>query len=104
MFNSTKNEEAPVPASTPAPAESAPAVAVAPVVVAEPVSAPVPAPVAAAPAAVAAPVVAAVPAGPAVKMELPKTTGTTKGGWNRFAGYNPNDAKNKTKGKERKRY
>jgi hypothetical protein len=34
---------------------------------------------------------------PAVKMELPKTTGTTVGGWNRFAGYNPNAAKNKAK-------
>ncbi len=34
---------------------------------------------------------------PAVKMELPKTTGQTVGGWNRFAGYNPNAAKNKPK-------
>jgi hypothetical protein len=38
---------------------------------------------------------AAAPAAPVVKGELPKTTGTTVGGWNRFAGYNPNDAKNK---------
>jgi len=52
-----------------------------------------PAPVAtAAPAATLAPVSA-----PAVKMELPKTTGQTVGGWNRFAGYNPNAAKNKPK-------
>ena len=34
---------------------------------------------------------------PAVKTELPKTTGQTVGGWNRFAGYNPNAAKNKQK-------
>jgi hypothetical protein len=33
----------------------------------------------------------------AVKTELPKTTGQTVGGWNRFAGYNPNAAKNKPK-------
>lgn len=32
---------------------------------------------------------------PAVNVEMPKTTGKTPGGWNRFAGYNPNDAKNK---------
>jgi hypothetical protein len=30
-------------------------------------------------------------------MELPKTDGHTVGGWNRFAGYNPNAAKNKQK-------
>lgn len=51
-----------------------------------PVAAPVPAPVVA-PAPVAAV--------PAVKMELPKTDGKTVGGWNRFAGYNPNAAKAK---------
>jgi hypothetical protein len=34
-------------------------------------------------------------AAPVVKGELPKTTKSTVGGWNRFAGYNPNDAKNK---------
>ena len=34
-------------------------------------------------------------AAPAAKGELPKTTGTTVGGWNRFAGYNPNEAKHK---------
>ncbi|HXL73999.1 MAG TPA: hypothetical protein VN963_10285 [bacterium] len=33
----------------------------------------------------------------AVKTELPKTNGQTVGGWNRFAGYNPNAAKNKPK-------
>ena len=32
---------------------------------------------------------------PAVNNELPKNTGKTVGGWNRFAGYNPNEAKNK---------
>jgi hypothetical protein len=37
------------------------------------------------------------PGAVAVKMELPKTTGQTVGGWNRFAGYNPNAAKNKPK-------
>jgi len=46
----------------------------------------------AAPAATPAPVPVA-----AAKMELPKTTGQTVGGWNRFAGYNPNAAKNKQK-------
>jgi hypothetical protein len=58
-----------------------------------------PAPAAtAAPAAKAAPAATPAPApGPAFKMELPKTTGQTVGGWNRFAGYNPNAAKNKPK-------
>jgi hypothetical protein len=32
---------------------------------------------------------------PAVKGELPKTTGNTVGGWNRFAGYSRQDAMNK---------
>lgn len=52
--------------------------------------APAPAPVAAAPA-------------PGAKMELPKTTGKTPGGWNRFAGYNPNDAKNRQGGRDKDR-
>jgi hypothetical protein len=30
-------------------------------------------------------------------MEIPKTDKKTVGGWNRFAGYNPNAAKNKQK-------
>ncbi len=54
----------------------------------------------AAPVAALAPVAAAptpAPAAPRVKMELPKTDGNTVGGWNRFAGYNPNAAKNKQK-------
>ncbi len=68
--------------------------------------APAPAPVASTPEVVAAPVstpvATATPApapasAPAVKMELPKTDGKTVGGWNRFAGYNPNAAKNKQK-------
>ena len=48
-----------------------------------------------APAPAAAPAVA--PAAPAVPGEMPKTDGKTPGGWNRFAGYNPNAAKNKQK-------
>ena len=46
----------------------------------------------AAPAATPAPVPV-----PAVKMEIPKTDKKTVGGWNRFAGFNPNAAKNKPK-------
>ena len=64
----------------------------------EAVPAPATAPVQAAPAP------AAVPApGPAAKIEIPKTTGKTPGGWNRFAGYNPNDAKNKQGGRDKDR-
>jgi hypothetical protein len=33
----------------------------------------------------------------AAKIVIPKTDGKTVGGWNRFAGYNPNAAKNKQK-------
>jgi hypothetical protein len=47
-----------------------------------------------APAPAAAPATAPVAA---AKVELPKTTGKTVGGWNRFAGYDPNAAKNKQK-------
>jgi hypothetical protein len=73
----------------------------------ETAAAPAPAPtVTAAPEAAAAPAASTptasptataptAPAAPVVKGELPKTTGTTVGGWNRFAGYNPNEAKNK---------
>jgi len=77
--------------STPEQTESAPA--------------PVVAPAAEIPQAEAAPVAQAAPAAPAapapVKLaplgtvELPKTTGKTPGGWNRFAGYDPKEAKNK---------
>jgi hypothetical protein len=73
MLNSTPSETESVPASVSAPMPSAPAV------VAAPAAAPAPAPVA------------------AVKMEIPKTDKKTVGGWNRFAGYNPNAAKNKPK-------
>jgi hypothetical protein len=55
------------------------------------------APVAAAVApAVSAPAVVAAPLEPAVqvKVEIPQTKGSAPGGWNRFAGYNRNDAKN----------
>ena len=56
------------------------------------------APMTSTPEATAAPAAALAPvSAPAVKMELPKTTGQTVGGWNRFAGYNPNAAKNKPK-------
>ena len=34
---------------------------------------------------------------PIANMEIPKTTATTVGGWNRFAGYNPKAAKDKQK-------
>jgi len=57
-----------------------------------------PAPVVSAPEAVAAPAVTAAPAAPAAPPgEMPKTDGKTPGGWNRFAGYNPNAAKSKQK-------
>ena len=74
--NSNPTETAPVEVSAPAPVASAPEVVAAPAVAAAP------APVKTAPVAT----------GP---VEIPKTTGKTPGGWNRFAGYNPNDAKNK---------
>ncbi|HEY5039008.1 MAG TPA: hypothetical protein VIJ93_08070 [bacterium] len=62
------------------------------------VPASVPAPVASTPEATAAPAVIPAPApGPAAKVEIPQTKGSTPGGWNRFAGYNPNAAKNKQK-------
>ena len=50
------------------------------------------------PAAPSTPTASPAASEPAAKVELPKTTGTTVGGWNRFAGYNPNAAKNKPKG------
>lgn len=58
---------------------------------AEPLSSPKGSP--ATPAIAPAPAAAA-PA-PVFNGELPKTTGKTPGGWNRFAGYDPNAAKNK---------
>jgi len=73
VLNSTPPETESVPASVPAQTPSTPESAAAP--------APTPAP---------APV-------PAVKMEIPKTDKKTVGGWNRFAGYNPNAAKAKQK-------
>ena len=87
-LNSSPTETVPVPVEDLAgsvPETNTPEATIAP--------AAAPAPVAtAAPAATPAPVSA-----PAVKTELPKTTGQTVGGWNRFAGYNPNAAKNKPK-------
>ena len=51
-----------------------------------------------------APAPAPVPAPqPAANGELPKTTGKTVGGWNRFAGYNPNEARNKQGGRDKDR-
>lgn len=88
MENSKPEETVQVPESVTAPVTSAPEVKPVPMMA----PAPVPA-VAAVPAVKAAPA-AIVPAGP---MVLPKTTGQTVGGWNRFAGYNPNAAKNKPK-------
>jgi hypothetical protein len=85
-LNSNPNETAPVastPEATSVPVVAAPAVAVTSTVAVTPTVA-VTSTVAAAKAPVAA-----------VKMELPKTTGQTVGGWNRFAGYNPAAAKNK---------
>jgi hypothetical protein len=80
MIDSTPKETEPVPAAAPAPVV------------------PVPAPVAVAPLTAAPAPVAA------VKMEIPQTKGTTPGGWNRFAGYNRNDAKNKQKKGPSKRF
>jgi hypothetical protein len=76
-LNSDLKETVPAPASVPAPVASIPEVAAAPAVIVAPAVNAAPAPVA------------------TVKGEMPKTTGKTPGGWNRFAGYNPNDAKNK---------
>jgi len=55
------------------------------------------------PAVTATPAVKAAPVAtvPAAPMVLPKTTGQTVGGWNRFAGYNPAAAKNKPKDGQR---
>jgi hypothetical protein len=95
--NSDIKETAPVPASVPAPAVSAPEVTATPA--AEPVSVGDLAgslPRTGTPKA--SPSTGGLGAGapaPAFNGELPKTTGKTPGGWNRFAGYNPNDAKNK---------
>jgi len=51
-----------------------------------------------APVATPAPAAAPAPAPVAtIKLPLPQTDGHTVGGWNRFAGYNPNAAKNKPK-------
>jgi hypothetical protein len=73
LLNSNPTETESVPTSVPAQTPNTP----------EP---------AATPAATPAPVPVA-----AVKMEIPKTDKKTVGGWNRFAGHNPNAAKNKPK-------
>jgi hypothetical protein len=50
------------------------------------------------PEAAVAPVATPAPAPVStIKLPLPQTDGHTVGGWNRFAGYNPNAAKNKPK-------
>lgn len=77
------NVEAPAPVS--APVENAPVATAAPAVTPAPIATPASAPVV------------------GVKMELPKTTGQTPGGWNRFAGYKPNtDKNNKNKPRDRR--
>lgn len=81
--NSSTEEVKSAPETASAPAASAPE-SVAP---------------AAAPAAMAAPAAAPAPSAP-VNMELPKTTGKTPGGWNRFA--TPKKAENKFKSKDRR--
>jgi hypothetical protein len=104
-LNSNPNEAAPV-ASVPE-AVAAPAVTVAPTVAVTPTvtAAPAPVPVMNLAGSVsgtgtpqaslsAGGLGAGAPVAPA-KKELPKTTGQTVGGWNRFAGYNPAAAKNK---------
>src|SRR5947207_1860213 len=48
-----------------------------------------------APAVIAKPAPVVIPSGQIIKGELPKTTGTTPGGWNRFAGYDPKASKDK---------
>jgi len=84
-LNSTPAETAPVAVMEPT--ASIPEATAAPVETA--------APVATAPAVIAAPAPVVVPSGQIIKGELPKTTGTTPGGWNRFAGYDPKAAKDK---------
>jgi len=75
------------PAETGSVPEAAPVMTDAVIVNATPAAATTPAPI---PAAAPAPAPV-----PVVKGELPKTTGNTPGGWNRFAGYDRNAAKNK---------
>ena len=86
-LNSTPAETAQVAVMEPT--ASIPEAAAAPVETAAPAS------VAAAPAVIAAPAPVVVPSSQIIKGELPKTTGTTPGGWNRFAGYDPKAAKDK---------
>jgi hypothetical protein len=87
MFNAKPKETAPVPV----PAAGVPDMGVIPSE-SVPVPAAAPAPVAGAPETTAAPAAVA-----AAKAGLPQTKSSTPGGWNRFAGYNRNDAKNKPK-------
>src|ERR1700677_3082131 len=89
-LNSSPTETAPVeniassvPETSTLEAPAAPVATVVPAVTAAPVAI---TPPAAAPAPVAT-----------IKLPLPQTDGHTVGGWNRFAGYNPNAAKNKPK-------
>lgn len=89
-LNSNSSETESVPASVPAPVATVPEATAAPVMKDATI-------VNAAPAAIKAPTATAAPAQvPVVKGELPKTTGSTPGGWNRFAGYDRNAAKNKS--------
>ena len=76
-------------ATVPAPVASVPDAAAAPVMTDATITN-------ATPAVVAAPAAPAKPAVPVVNGPLPKTDGKTPGGWNRFAGYDPKAAKNKS--------
>lgn len=84
MVDNSPKETESAPAAAPAPVASTPEAPKAPSAA--------PAPVAAAPAPAPAPAPARVEI---VKGIVPQTKGTTPGGWNRFAGYKPGDAKNK---------
>lgn len=81
MVDNSPKETESAPAAAPAPVASTPEAPKAPSAA--------PAPVAAAPAPAPAPARVEI-----VKGIVPQTKGTTPGGWNRFAGYKPGDAKN----------
>ena len=89
-LNNTPQETAPVPAAVPAPVASTPEATAVP-------AAATPA-VPATPAVTPAPAVTAAPKPVEIfKGPIPQTQGNVAGGWNRFAGYNPNEAKNKSR-------
>ncbi len=93
MVDNKPKETETAPASVPAPVANTPEAAAAPAVAAEPVAAPAPVP---APVAAATPAAAPAPAPVEIfKGIVPQTKPNAPGGWNRFAGYKPGDAKNK---------